>query len=56
MKLRRQLEQDRRAIGVRLDQKDRYRSSLEKLDHPACQIGQSSFYKEKTYAQNDYQK
>jgi hypothetical protein len=31
MKLRRQLKQDRRAIEARLDQKDRYMSSLEKI-------------------------
>jgi hypothetical protein len=44
MKLRRQLKQDRRAIGARLDQKDRYRSSLEKSDHPIYQTGQSDFH------------
>jgi hypothetical protein len=31
------LKQDRRAIRARLDQKDRYWSSLEKPDHPVCQ-------------------
>jgi hypothetical protein len=40
------LKQDRRAIGARLDQKDRYRSSLEKSDHPVCQTGQSGFHRE----------
>jgi hypothetical protein len=46
MKLMRQLKQDRRAIEARLDQKDRYMSSLEKSDHPVCQTGQSGFHGE----------
>jgi hypothetical protein len=46
MKLMRWLKQDRRAIGARLDQKDRYRSSLEKPDHPVYQTEQFGFHRE----------
>jgi hypothetical protein len=31
---------------MRLDQKGVYRSSLKKLNHPVCQIGQSDFHRE----------
>jgi hypothetical protein len=48
MKLMRQLKHDKKDIGTRLDQKIRYRSSIEKLKH--------SVLIEKTYAQNIYQK
>jgi hypothetical protein len=51
IKLRRQLKHDKKDIGTRLDQKNRYRSSLKKLDPPVYQIGVSVFI-EKTYAQN----
>jgi hypothetical protein len=46
MKLMRWLKQDRKAIGARLNQKDRYRSSLEKPDHPVYQTGQFGFHRE----------
>jgi hypothetical protein len=49
MKLRRQLKQDRRDIEARLNQKDKYRSSLKKPDHPVCQTGQSSFHRENPF-------
>jgi hypothetical protein len=39
MKLRRHLKHDKRAIGARLDQKDKYMSSLEKPDHTVFQTG-----------------
>jgi hypothetical protein len=55
MKLRRQLKQDRRAIRARLDKKERYRSSLKKLDHPVAKPDDPVFT-EKIYAQNDYKK
>jgi hypothetical protein len=32
--------------GARLDQKDRYRSFLKKLDYPVYQTGVSSFHRE----------
>jgi hypothetical protein len=36
MKLRRQLKHDKKDIGTRLDQKNRYRSSLKKPKHLVC--------------------
>jgi hypothetical protein len=41
---RRLLKQDKKGIGTRLDQRNEFRSSLEKQDHLV--------YTEKTYAQN----
>jgi hypothetical protein len=41
---RRLLKQDKKGIGTRLDQRNGFRSSLEKLDHLV--------FIEKTYAQN----
>jgi hypothetical protein len=55
MKLRRQLKHDRRAIGARLDQKDRYRSSLKKWIIQFVKPD-SPVFTEKIYAQNNYQK
>jgi hypothetical protein len=46
IKLRRQLKHDKKDIGTRLDQKNRYRSSLKKLDPPVYQIGVSDFHRE----------
>jgi hypothetical protein len=40
------MEKDRKDIGARLDQKDGYTSSLEKLDPPICQTGVSGFHRE----------
>jgi hypothetical protein len=40
------VEKDRKDIGARLDQKNGYTSSLEKLDPPVYQTGVSSFYRE----------
>jgi hypothetical protein len=51
MKLRRQLKHDRRAIGARLDKKDRYMSSLQ---NQIIQFSKpdSPVFTEKIYAQN----
>jgi hypothetical protein len=50
--LRRQWKQDRRDIGASLDQKNGYRSSLEKLDPPVCQIRVSDFHRENICSNN----
>jgi hypothetical protein len=36
-----------RDIDARIDQKNRYRSSLEKSDTPICQTGVFGFHREK---------
>jgi hypothetical protein len=46
MKLKRQLKHNKKDMETRLDQKNRYRSSLEKLEYPVCQTGQSDFHRE----------
>jgi hypothetical protein len=46
MKLRRQLKHDKKDIETRLDQNNRYRSSLEKPNPPVCQTGVSGFHRE----------
>jgi hypothetical protein len=43
---RRPSKQDKKDIRTRLDQKNGYMSSLEKLDHLVCQTRQSSFHRE----------
>jgi hypothetical protein len=35
-----------RGNGERIDQKNGYRSSLKKSEHPVCQTGQSNFHRE----------
>jgi hypothetical protein len=46
MKLRRQLKHDKKDIGTRLNQNNRYMSSLEKLEHSVYQTEQSGFHRE----------
>jgi hypothetical protein len=46
MKLRRQLKHDKKDIGTRLNQNNRYMSSLEKPEHPVYQTEQSDFHRE----------
>jgi hypothetical protein len=50
MKLRRPLKHDKKDIGIRLDQKNIYRSSLEKLEHPVYQARLSGFHRENLYS------
>jgi hypothetical protein len=44
-----------RDIDARIDQKNGYRSSLEKLDPPICQTGMSDFHGENLWS-NDFPK
>jgi hypothetical protein len=39
MKLMGQLKHDKKDIGIRLDQTNKYMSSLKKAEHPVCQTG-----------------
>jgi hypothetical protein len=47
---RRLSKQDKKGIGTRLDQRNGFRSSLEKTNHPVCQIGPSDFHRENVYS------
>jgi hypothetical protein len=40
------LKHDKKDIGTRLDQKNRYRSSLKKSTPPVCQTRVSGFHRE----------
>jgi hypothetical protein len=55
MNLRRQLKHDKKDIGTRLDQKNRYMSSLKNQNIQFAKPD-SSVFTEKTYAQIIFQK